>query len=85
MAVFWAGTVPVMVALMLGLNHLGHSIQRRIPTAMASIVILVGVFTIAFRAPVAIGADTRVVGETDALIEQVNSIDQHELPCCSQD
>ncbi len=85
MAVFWSGTVPIMVALMLGLNRLGQSIQRRIPVAMASIVIFVGVFTIAFRAPVAIGKDTNVVGESDALIEQVNHIDQAELPCCSQD
>lgn len=85
MAVFWSGTVPIMVALMLGLNHIGSSLQRRIPVAMASLVILVGVFTIAFRAPVAIGNDIEVVGQSETLIKQVNDIDQSELPCCSQD
>lgn len=85
MAVFWSGTVPVMVALALGLNQLGQSVQRRIPVAMASIVILVGVFTIAFRAPVAIGNDTEVVGPSESLVNQVKNIDQSELPCCSED
>ncbi|MDB4539692.1 LuxR C-terminal-related transcriptional regulator [Saprospiraceae bacterium] len=89
MAVFWAGTVPVMVALVLGLSRLGTSIQKRIPVAMASLVILVGVFTIAFRAPVAIGNDSHVVDRPgsdrpDALIEQVQNVDHTELPCCSQ-
>ena len=96
---FWAGTVPVMVALVMGLSKLGTSIQKRIPVAMASLVILVGVFTIAFRAPVAIGNDSQVVDRPGAdrpgadrpgadrpgaLIEQVQNVDHTELPCCSQ-
>ena len=85
MAVFWAGTVPIMAALMFGLSGLGQSIQRRIPVAMASLVIVIGVFTIAFRAPVAIGEDTKVVGQTESLIEQVQNVDHSELPCCSKD
>ncbi len=84
MAVFWSGTVPIMVALVLGLSKLGASIQQRIPVAMASLVILVGIFTIAFRAPIAIGNDTPVVDRPEALIEQVRDVDHAELPCCSQ-
>ena len=82
MAVFWSGTVPIMVALMLGFNKLGHSIQQRIPVVMASLVIVVGLFTITFRAPVTIDMESNVVGQTDALIEQVRDVDQAELPCC---
>jgi sulfite exporter TauE/SafE len=85
MVVFWSGTVPIMAALMLGLSGLGSSIQRRIPVAMASMVIVIGIFTIVFRAPVAIGGDTKVVGQNGALIEQVQNIDHAELPCCSGD
>ncbi len=84
MAVFWSGTVPIMVALMLGWNQLGHSIQRRIPVAMASLVILIGIFTITFRAPIAIGKETKVVDQTGALIEQVRDLDETELPCCEE-
>lgn len=85
MAVFWAGTVPIMAALMLGLNGLGQSVQRRVPVAMASMVIVIGVFTIAFRAPIAIGEDTKVVGQTEALIQRLQNVDHSELPCCSED
>lgn len=85
MAVFWSGTVPIMVALMLGLNRLGRSIQQRIPVAMAGIVILIGAFTIAFRAPVAIGNDIDVVDQTDELISRINDVDQSQLPCCQDD
>ena len=84
MAVFWSGTVPIMAALMLGLNKLGHSTQRTVPVAMASLVIMIGIFTIAFRAPIAIGNDANVVDQTDALIQQVQNADQSELPCCRE-
>lgn len=85
MAVFWAGTVPIMAALMLGVSGLGKTIQRRIPAAMASLVILIGIFTIAFRAPVVIGEDTNIVGNSEALIQQVQNVDQDKLPCCSEE
>ncbi len=84
MAVFWSGTVPIMVALMLGFSKIGGSIQRRIPVAMASLVIAVGIFTIAFRAPVAIGNETNVVDRSEDLIRQVHAVDQAELPCCRE-
>ena len=49
---------------------------------VASLVILIGVFTIAFRAPIAVGNDTTVVTQTEDLIEQVRAVDQEQLPCC---
>ncbi len=84
MIVFWAGTVPIMIALMLGLNRLGASVQRQIPMAMATMVILIGVFTIAFRAPVVIGGDTNVTQKTEDLIEKVQNVDHSKLPCCCE-
>ena len=83
MAVFWSGTIPIMVALVLGFNRMGQAIQQRIPVAMAGLVIAVGVFTIVFRAPVAVGHDQNVVGTTEQLIEQVNQVDHSQLPCCA--
>lgn len=82
MAVFWAGTAPIMVALALGLNKIGKSFQKRIPVAMAALVILVGVFTIAVRAPVAIGGETKIAEGTEGMVEQVREVDHSELPCC---
>ncbi len=84
MIVFWSGTVPVMVTLALGLGKLGQSVQRRIPLAMACLVILVGMFTLTLRAPVAIGDTQAVVRSPDELLDQVLETDQAELPCCQK-
>lgn len=56
MTVFWAGTVPIMVALGLGMGRLSYSIQAKVPTTMALMVIGIGLFTIFFRSPVSLSA-----------------------------
>lgn len=84
MASFWAGTVPIMAALMLGFGQLGASIQKHVPVTMAVIVIAIGVFTIVFRAPIVMaGEQFEVVNGKQNLIQQVEGIDQEQLPCCS--
>lgn len=86
MATFWAGTVPIMTALMLGFSRIGVSFQKHVPVTMAVLVIAVGVFTLAFRAPIAIAGDQfKVVSGQDELVEQVNDIDHEELPCCASE
>jgi sulfite exporter TauE/SafE len=82
MAVFWAGTVPIMSALMLGVDKIGTSIQKRLPVLMAGLVIMLGMFTLAYRAPVTIGAEPHVVSGTENLTQQLIAVDQETLPCC---
>ncbi len=86
MATFWAGTVPVMAALTLGYDRFGIKLQQRIPAIMAALVILVGVFTIAYRAPIAIDNEQfQVVQGSQNLVEHVSQIDHEQLPCCCGD
>jgi sulfite exporter TauE/SafE len=85
MIVFWAGTVPIMTALILGFNRIGQAFQKRIPVAMASLVIGIGLFTLVYRAPVALGADANVVTDTEQLTENIRNIDHSTLPCCNCD
>ena len=83
MATFWAGTVPIMAALTLGFDKISHNLQRQIPAMMASLVIFVGVFTIAHRAPIAVANDHfEVVQGSSNLVEQINQIEHEKLPCC---
>jgi sulfite exporter TauE/SafE len=84
MVAFWAGTVPIMAALMMGVSQVGSRLQQRLPILMASMVLLIGIFTIIFRAPVVIAGETNVVSGTDALTRQVQTIDHETLPCCCQ-
>lgn len=82
MSVFWLGTVPIMTALILGFNQIGRSLQKRVPVMMASLVILIGIFTIGYRAPVTIGKRTTVVSGDQNLIQQIKEVDHKALPCC---
>jgi sulfite exporter TauE/SafE len=84
MIAFWAGTVPVLAALMAGVGVCGQALQKRVPLAMAGIIILIGVFTITFRAPVAIAGDKPAVDGSTDLVQQVEAIDHGQLPCCSE-
>jgi sulfite exporter TauE/SafE len=82
MAVFWVGTVPIMAALMLGVDRIGTALQKRLPVVMASLVILIGLFTLVYRAPVAIGSEPRIVSGMDELTQQLSNVDHESLPCC---
>ncbi|MDG1874025.1 MAG: sulfite exporter TauE/SafE family protein [Mariniblastus sp.] len=83
MVVFWAGTVPIMAALMLGFHKISQGVQKQVPVMMASLVILLGVFTLTFRAPILLNQAPTIVQGAEALTEQVKEIDHSELPCCS--
>ena len=49
MAVFWMGTLPVMVALGTGLQHGLGALGRRLPALTSCAVIAVGLYTLADR------------------------------------
>ena len=107
MAVFWAGTVPIMVALGLGWGRLSGKFQAKVPLVMAVLVILIGVYTVVHRSPIDLGtmvardqvvhandqAPSSALGSstptalaapqsTQAAIQQIQSLDHSQLPCC---
>jgi sulfite exporter TauE/SafE len=49
MAVFWVGTLPVMVSVGVGLRGLAGPLRRYVPTACAMAMILVGLLAVAGR------------------------------------
>ena len=85
MAVFWLGTLPLLAAFGAGVNRLSDAIKVRIPLVMASLIVIVGLFTLFFRAPVTVGQDSIVVDNLGEAVEQIQEIDQHALPCCSSE
>jgi hypothetical protein len=50
MAVFWVGTVPILVTLGAGLRAITGALGRRLPTVTAAAVVVVGLATIVMRA-----------------------------------
>ena len=83
MIAFWAGTVPIMVALMLGIGKIGLGIQQRLPAIMAGLVIAIGLFTVIFRSPIAVADDQEVVRDHGQIVKKIQTIEHDELPCCS--
>lgn len=49
MIVFWAGTLPVLVALGTGVQHLMGSVGKRLPLVTSLVVIAAGIYTLTGR------------------------------------
>ena len=82
MIAFWAGTVPIMTALMFGIRKLGQPVLQRAPALTAVLVIVVGVITVFYRGPVVIANENNTETTSEQLIEQAGQADHTELPCC---
>lgn len=46
MAVFWVGTLPLMLALGLGIQRAAGPLQRRLPALSAAVVVIIGLLSI---------------------------------------
>lgn len=86
MAVFWLGTLPVLVALGLGVQALAGPLRRHLPTVSATVLIVVGLLTVVDRARVPSdgfagirGAVEFVKGRGARPLQKAS-----ELPCCEE-
>ena len=81
MAVFWTGTLPVMLALGVGLRALAGPLRQHLPTVTAMILLAVGVGTVFGRFHFPAMAPPQ---STDtSLIDQVHAISDSEPSCCN--
>jgi len=84
MAVFWVGTVPILVGLGLGWGRLSPAVQARVPLTMAILVMLVGVMMLTHRGHVDVrGARLVVPASTEQAQQQIDQVDPQQLPCCA--
>ncbi len=83
MTVFWAGSVPLLVLLMWSANGCMTQLRVNVPLTTACLVIVAGVFTIFFRAPVSLSDQSPAVDRDPAiLVNHLESIRHYDLPCC---
>jgi sulfite exporter TauE/SafE len=85
MAVFWSGTLPVMLTLGVGVQRLSGPLRRHVPTLTSIALVAVGIAAVVGRldAP-AVAADVPSLAAANPLAH-VESIDHAELPCCADD
>ncbi len=87
MAVFWLGTLPVMVSLGAGVQAAAGALGRRLPVVTCTVLMVVGLFTLTERMiepPQLAQLHNAVHTDDQSAIERVNSLDSEEMPCCSQ-
>lgn len=71
MAAFWAGTLPVLVALGTGLQRLSGPLARRLPAVTSLVLVAVGLYTLAGR-----------LSLDPAALASVVPTAEHSAPCC---
>ena len=78
MAVFWLGTLPVLVSLGVGVQRLSGVLGQKLPHATAIALILVGLWTLVGRGGLdaaSLAAQQPVVSDTEAATTTVQTID----------
>lgn len=84
MAVFWVGTLPVMLSLGVGARRLAGSLGERLPLATATALVLVGLVTLFGRWSLSPEAMAATVG-SEAAASQSAAPDPGALPACCRD
>jgi hypothetical protein len=79
MAIFWLGTLPVMVALGATLRGATGALGRRMPALTCVALIAIGLLTLANRARL---DPARLLGNSAAAADAVRPIDQPKPLCC---
>lgn len=90
MAVFWVGTLPILVGVGAGVRAISGPLGARLPVVMPLLVIGAGLFTIFSRLGVSPEALARVAGRVEtASLEEiargVGQLDPGAMPCCGDE
>lgn len=86
MVVFWAGTLPMMLALGVGVQRLAGALRGRLAAAASVLVVAVGLWTMLGRTLAPVHAAT--LGERatrGSAVERVKSLKAEESACCHGD
>ncbi len=83
---FWAGTLPMMVGLGLGLQKLAGPLRRHVPALTSIALVAVGLYTLVVRLSVPAGAASIVApADSASAAERVRALHAEEMPCCGDD
>jgi hypothetical protein len=87
MAIFWLGTLPMLIAVGVGVQALTGALRVHLPLATSLLIVMVGVWTVLGRMQMPAMAATSDVAATtvEQATERVTSLDFKEMPCCDAD
>jgi uncharacterized protein len=84
MTVFWAGTVPLLLVVLLGVNTAMQRLPIPLTAITAVLAILIGLLTLTGRAQVVLDRQLPVTHNIQDLKSRIEQAPDEELPCCSQ-
>jgi sulfite exporter TauE/SafE len=84
MAAFWAGTLPMLTLVGVGVRKLAGPLASRWPAITASAIVCVGVYTIVGRAHIVLPGAGAHRHDVAGLTTQVQSLDPEDAACCTQ-
>jgi sulfite exporter TauE/SafE len=84
MAVFWSGTLPVLVAVGAGVRSIAGPLRRHVPYAAALLLVVVGIVAIGGRFRVPALEAAAAPADLASAARHVHAIDHRDLPCCEK-
>ncbi|MBL8878959.1 MAG: sulfite exporter TauE/SafE family protein [Phycisphaerales bacterium] len=85
MVVFWAGTVPVLASLGLGVQLLAGRLRGGVAWAASVAIVIVGTLTVVNRAQLPSFAGRAAPSSLRESVTQVSSLNSEEMPCCKDE
>ncbi len=85
MAAFWAGTVPILLAVGFGAQAAALPFRRHAPLLTAVLLVIIGVVAIVRRPDTTLSIFSRLQGKGGTAIEQIKDMDSGEMPCCDEE
>ncbi len=83
MIAFWLGSVPALVLVGAGVQTLARLFGRRLPLVTAVVIVLLGVFTLAFWMHTPVLAFEPAKDQADAAsVKQIEDLGRTVPPCC---
>jgi sulfite exporter TauE/SafE len=81
MAVFWIGTLPVLLSIGMALHKFGGAFARKLPVVTALVIVIMGAYTLATRWNVSAVASARSITGA-SLVDQVKTAAEEKPACC---
>jgi hypothetical protein len=85
MASFWAGTVPILLAVGFGAQAAAMPFRRHAPLMTAVLLVIIGVVAIVRRPDTTLSIFSRIQANSAASVEQLEDLDSGEMPCCDEE
>ncbi len=86
MMAFWAGTVPVLLGLGLGIQAVAGPFRKKLPTVTAVALLVVGLVLVFGRIDkigIQVGGESAKPATLEESLDHVRGVEHKKMPCCN--